>query len=98
MSQQFTQHLLTLCDIAQKECDHNPTRFRNMVHARGGLLAAKLVINDPKISDGFTAMYQAQRLDLTVEAQALSERWRALFTPDELRRAEEKLRSVGYKP
>ena len=98
MSQEFTQHLLALCDTAQRECRYNPTRFRNMVHERGGLSAAKLVINDPKISDGFTAMYESQRLDLTVEAQALSERWRTLFTLDELRRAEEKLKSVGYKP
>ncbi|WP_299743191.1 hypothetical protein [Devosia sp.] len=41
------------------------------------------MINRP-ISDGFVRLLELHRLDLSVEALALEDRWAGLFTPAEL--------------
>jgi len=92
----FTDHLRILCDRSRDECGYNPTRFREMLHARGGLGAAKFVINAAHIGDGFTEMCIQGRLDLTVEAQAISDEWCDLFTEDELEKAIRKLKNAEY--
>jgi hypothetical protein len=45
-----------------------------------------------KIPDGFLALLEKDRLELTAEATVLRGPWRALFSPEELDRARKRLR------
>ncbi|MBY3559777.1 phospholipase D family protein [Rhizobium laguerreae] len=73
-----------------------PHDFRSMVEKLGGFAAAKQLINTPRVSQGFTRLWEEKRLDLSVEALAVSSKWRALFSPDELKRSRQRLKEAGY--
>ena len=67
-----------------------------MVGERGGLETARYLLH-AGLSDGFTALWNCNRLDLTVEAYVLKPEWQGLFTQDELAIARKRLAEVGYK-
>src|SRR4051812_11654626 len=83
---------------AASEIGYHPTMFLRMVTERGGLAAARQLINDRKPSDGFTRLWELKRLDLSVEAVALQKRWRQLFTVDELAAARQRLLLYNFDP
>ena len=91
----FQQEMLKIHEEA-KEFGYYPTYFRRMVLERGGLLAAKQLLVGQELSDGFVRLWEEKRLDLSVEALALREPWRALFTPEELAEAWRRLDGVGF--
>lgn len=54
-------------------------------------------INAPNQSDGYTELYFRNRLDLTVEAIVIDNpRWHPLFTPEEIEKAEARLKANKY--
>lgn len=70
-----------------------------MLHDRGGLGAAKYLINARTVSDGYTHLYERGRLDLTVEALiAENPQWHSLFEASEIERARKRLDEYGYQP
>lgn len=73
-----------------------PHDFRAMVEKLGGVRAAKQLINTTKVSQGFTRLWEESRLDLSVEALAVSPQWRALFTAEEIKCSRQRLKEVGY--
>ncbi|WP_165504938.1 phospholipase D family protein [Rhizobium leguminosarum] len=73
-----------------------PHDFRSMVEKLGGVPAARQLINTVKVSQGFTRLWEEKRLDLSVEALAVSPQWRALFTVEEIKRSRRRLKEVGY--
>jgi hypothetical protein len=84
---------------AKKEAGYNATIFLDMLHKQGGLATAKQLINAPKVSDGYTSLYEKGRLDLTVEAVLIDNpKWHVLFTPEEVARARKRLVEYGYQP
>jgi hypothetical protein len=54
-----------------------------MVNEHGGLETARILLNAREVSDGYTALWERGRLDLTVEAVMLEPKWEALFSPAE---------------
>ncbi|HEY4076268.1 MAG TPA: hypothetical protein VGM26_04970 [Rhizomicrobium sp.] len=95
---QFSEAMFEIYRRAKAEAKYNATIFLQMLTDEGGLRTAKTLINAPKPSDGYTALYLRQRLDLTVEAVVTENpRWRQLFEPEELERAEKRLSAYGYK-
>ena len=92
----FHEAMLEIYERAKTECHYNASRFFQMVGERGGLGAARYLLHAP-VSDGFTALWQCNRLDLTVEAYVLKPEWQGLFTQDELALARKRLSEVGYK-
>lgn len=96
---QFDQAMFDVYRRAKDEAAYNATIFLQMLTESGGLHTAKTLINSPKPSDGYTALYMRGRLDLTVEALVIEdERWHALFTNEELDRARKRLREYRYEP
>jgi len=67
-----------------------------MVAERGGLETARYLLHAPGLSDGFTALWQCNRLDLTVEAHVIKPEWRGLFTEEEIAIAMGRLRALGF--
>ena len=91
----FHQEMLRIYEDA-KEFDYNPTYFLRMVVDRGGLSAARQLLDGNELSDGFVRLWHERRLDLSVEALALQEPWRILFTQEELAEAQRRLDGAEY--
>jgi len=47
-------------------------------------------------SDGFTALWEKNRLDFSVDALVQREPWRTFFCEDDIRRAAKQLRDYGF--
>ena len=69
---------------ARDEANYNSTQLLKMVADRGGLGAARHLLHNPALSDGFTTLWERGRVDLTVESLVLQEQYQSLFTEDEL--------------
>lgn len=82
--QKFQQELTDKSLTAKKECGYNPTRFIQMLALRGGVQTAKDLISKGTISDGFTTLQMAGRLDLTMEASVVAAEYSELFSDNEV--------------
>lgn len=81
---------------ARLEANYNASRYLQMLDQNGGLETAHILINLPTVSDGYTALWERGRLDLTVEALICDNpEYQELFTEDELRIIKKRL--VDYK-
>ena len=63
---------------------------------RGGLATARYLLHASGVSEGFTALWERRRLDLTVEAVVLQERFASLFSDEERKIARDRLAEYGY--
>ncbi len=86
----FERAMLDIFKEATK-AGYRPTEFLKMINRDDPLSVAKRLIMSKSPSSGFTRLWELKRLDLTVEALALSDRWRYLFSQQELERAESRL-------
>jgi len=93
----FHHRMLQVYEQAKSECGYTATRFHNMVANRGGLQAAKTLLNSNTYSEGLTRLWEEKRLDISMEATVLKDPWRKLFTDEELSTARKKLAALGYK-
>lgn len=93
----FDEEMLNIYRRAKSEAKYNATRFLEMLHTYGGLETARMLINDPKQSDGYTELYLRNKLGLTVEAVVYDNpKWHELFTDEELENARKRLAANGY--
>lgn len=92
----FHLEMISVYERAKKECRYTATRFLQMVTEHGGLATAKMLLAAPRISEGLTHLWEAKRLDISMEATIQREPWCQLFTPDELSVARKRLGDLGY--
>ena len=76
----FTGAMLDVYRRALQEADYRASLFLNMVNEQGGHQTAMTLIHTTQPSDGYTALWERKRLDLTVEAVILRPEWHDLFT------------------
>ena len=82
---------------AKEEAHYNAKAFRQMVANHGGLETARRLINADRVSDGYTALWERRRLDLTVEARVIeTPQFHRLFTKEELGICRQRLSDYGY--
>jgi len=94
---EFHEAMLDIYRRAKSEAKYNAQRFLQMVIDHGGIEAARMLIHADTVSDGYTALWERGRLDLTVEAMILgSEQFHPLFTEDELAICSRRLTEYGY--
>lgn len=93
----FNIAMKEIYETAKKECGYNATRFIQLVAEKGGVAAAKQLINKPGGTDGFTILWECGRLDLSVEACVLKEEYKVLFEDEERNICRERLLKFGYK-
>ncbi len=98
LENKFNQEMLLIYERAKSECKYNATRFLGMVTERGGLQAAKILLNAKHLSGGFVELWKCHRLDLTVEALVLQPEWKILFSDEERVISKKRLDELGYKP
>ena len=83
----FHDAMMNIYRRAKSEVDYNATRFLRMVGEQGGHQAALTLLHSPDVSEGYTALWELGRLDLTVEALILQPEWQELFTDEDRARA-----------
>ena len=93
---QFNEAMLDIHRRAKAEANYNATRFLRMVLERGGLETAQYLLRSSTVSDGYTALWERNRLDLTVEAMILRPEWHGLFSDVDRQIAVKRLREYGY--
>lgn len=96
LSNKFHGEMLLIYSKALKEAGIKLTGFLNMVNKHGGLETAKILVNDIVPSEGLIKLYEAKRLDLTIEAQIIKDEWRDLFTEEEINKAKKKLKNYNF--
>ncbi|MBM7168603.1 hypothetical protein JQK87_09280 [Streptomyces sp. G44] len=80
----------------KREISYNATRFMEMVGELGGAEAARQLLRGRDGSDGFTTLWEHGRLEMSVEAFVLLPWYRELFTEEQLKTAERRLREHRF--
>ena len=96
LERRFNDAMLDVYRRAKSEASYNATRFLGMVTEMGGYEAARTLIHASTVSEGYTALWERRRLDLTVEAVILQPEWRDLFSELEREIARRRLAEYGY--
>jgi hypothetical protein len=96
LEQEFHWAMVNIFNRAKNEADYVATRYIQMVSEHGGLVTAKILINANKPSDGYTALWERGRLDITVEALVQDPKWAPLFDTVEIEKAPQRLREYNY--
>jgi hypothetical protein len=94
----FDDAMMGVYQSARDECDYKATRFLQMLHEHRGLETARILLHASNVSEGYVALWERKRLDLTVEAVILAEEWRPLFSEQERETARARLAEYGYTP
>jgi len=95
---EFDSAMRSIYDRALSEANYKASIFKDMLYDNGGLQTARILIHSPKVSDGYTALWERGRLDLTVEAMVLENpRWHVLFSEDELSICAKRLKEYRYE-
>lgn len=92
----FHTAMVDVYQRAKREAGYQATYFIQMVSDRGGLATAQYLLHASGVSEGFTALWERRRLDLTVEAVMLQERFAPLFSDEEREIARARLAEYGY--
>ncbi len=95
---EFERAMHSIYDRARKEANYPARYFLGMLVDYGGLDTARRLLRAPAVSDGFAALWERGRLDLTVEALVADLHYTELFTEDELEVARHRLEQFGYAP
>lgn len=94
---QFTNEMISIYEATKDEIDYTANRFKQKIDRVGGVQTAKNLLKpQSKISDGFERLLSHGRLDLSVEAVVLNEKWSNLFTDEELSTAQNRLKIYDF--
>ena len=97
LESRFNKAMWNIYRKAYSEADYKASRFLQMLENHGGLETAKILIHSPTVSEGYTALWERGRLDLTVEAVIWDNPdFHELFTEDELRIVKKRLIDYQY--
>jgi len=99
VEERFDAAMMDIYRRAREEANYYAARYHQMLMEHGGLGTAQILVNADTVSDGYTALWERGRLDLTVEALIIDHTdFHSLFTDDELDRARSRLHDYGYIP
>lgn len=92
---EFHQAMLELYNVAARR-GYRATRFRTMVEEWGGVETAKRLLAKPGVQDGLMRLWELDLLEHSTEAIVLQDRFRRLFTEEELEEARSRLEQFGF--
>ncbi len=96
LQRKFHAEMVDVHTKAKNEVGYNATRFIQMVSEIGGVATAERLIDATGVSDGFTTLWEAGRLDISVEAVVLRPEFARLFDAKRLRVARQRLVEYEY--
>lgn len=94
----FARAMRDVYERARKEASYTATYFLRMIADLGPMETARRLLHSAKPSEGFTALWERGRLDLTVENVVLQSQFADLFTDDERDLARSRLAEYGCQP
>jgi hypothetical protein len=96
VDREFARRMLDTYRRALAEADYNATYLRGMLAQLGPVETARKLLGAPAVSDGFAALWERGRMDLTVEAVVVEPVFAELFSEDEIQMARRRLEQFGY--
>ena len=98
LESEFDAAMMAIYRHAKTEARYTATRFLQMLTEHRGLRTAQILLEATNVSDGYSALWERGRLDLTVEALVLQPRWNELFTDEDRAIARDRLREYDFAP
>ncbi len=98
LQQRFDDAFLDAYRRALNEAKYDAKRVLHMFHEIGGLRTAQVLLATERVTEGYIAMWERGRLDLTIEALVLKPAWHPLFTDEERESARNRLKKYNYDP
>lgn len=95
LEQEFHNDMLNIYEQATRY-NYRPTRFLQIVQERGGVNAAKYLLAAPGSQEGLFKLYELKRLDLSMEALVIQDKYASLFDAAEITIARKRLQELGY--
>ncbi|APU16133.1 GmrSD restriction endonuclease domain-containing protein [Actinoalloteichus fjordicus] len=92
----FDAAIRRLYERARSEAGYHASHLLRMISEYGGVATARKILRAPAVSDGFAAMWERGRLDLTVEALIIEPGHRRWFPDVEVETARRRLEQFGY--
>ena len=77
---------------------YRPAYFLQMVQELGGVAAAKRLLEASDAQSGLIKLWELGRLDVSMEALVVQDRWKRLFSEAERQTARDRLEAFGYDP
>ena len=97
LAEEFEEAMHDIYRRALSEAGYKASIFLNMLFEHRGVETAKRLIHSSKVSDGYTALWERGRLDLTVEALISdNEKWQPLFSAEEIAICRKRLMQYEY--
>lgn len=93
---EFHAEMVRGAERLKREIGYNQTRFTRMVGEHGGVEAARHLLHGADASDGFTTLWEAQRLDVSVEAIVLLPWYESVFADAEREVARNRLAEYRF--
>lgn len=97
LESQFNADMQNIYLTAKKELGYNATRFLQLLSEKGGLQAARQLIAKDGGTYGFEVLWEKKRLDLSIEAYVLKDKYSILFTDTEKEICRKRLRDFGFE-
>ena len=93
---EFDSQMLWICEECRRFFAYRPTRFQAMVAEMGGLRTAKVLLDPKRPTSQSVAWEELQKSQgryfyLTMEYLVVQNKYGSLFTPQELKEAEDRL-------
>ena len=92
----FHEEMIEIFRKTGEEFGYWPHYYLRLVRRAGGVAAAKKLLRDREVSDGFLRLVRERRLDLSVEHLVLRRRFASLFSEEERAVATDRLRTYGF--
>ena len=96
LEQSFNNEMKNIYITAKKDLGYNATRVLQLLSQKGGVEAARQLIAKDGGTYGFEVLWEAGRLDLSVEALVLEPKYLPLFSEAEHKICRERLSLHGY--
>lgn len=96
LEDEFHSELLSLYEKA-KGLDYLSNYFKQMLDRYGGFKTAKRLLAESKPQQGLYSLWELDALDISLEATVLKDRFRPLFTSEELDEAMSRLADLGHE-
>jgi hypothetical protein len=94
---EFEYSMHQIYERALNEAGYRAKTFINMLFELGALETARRLILSPKTPDGYIALWEKRRLDLTLEALIYENpKFQPLFTSEEFAKLTKRLKDYGY--
>jgi len=93
----FDNEMYSVYEDESKVCG-SASALLSMIKDLGSVGAAKILLYQPNVSEGFKKLKELGRLDLAIENIILDPRWHDLFTDQERKIASDRLHDAKFTP